>query len=379
MSERWFVAEHIFDGQVLQNDAALLLRGGSVAQVVPAAQLPADHAGMTIAGLVTPGFVDLQVNGGGGVLFNHQPSAAGISHIAAAHRGLGTVALMPTVITDAPEVLDAAVQAALDAKDAPYFAGLHIEGPHIDPAKRGTHAAAFIRPLDDTTVQGIRKLRQARVTVMITLAPEAATDDQIAMLAGMGVIVSLGHSNCTAAQAHSAFAAGASCVTHLFNAMSQMQGRAPGLAGAAIASDAFVGMICDGVHVSDEMLALALRARPRADRSFIVSDAMPTVGGPDSFLLYGQQITVQDGKLVNAEGNLAGAHTSMCQGLARLVHHAGQPLQTALRMAITVPAALVGRPDLAQITGRATTDLMILDADLAMTGTLQNAIDKRVA
>lgn len=379
MSERWIIAAQMFDGHDLQVDVALLVRDGTVVHVMPAAALPADHAGMTLAGLVTPGFVDLQVNGGGGVLFNHDPSAAGISRIAAAHHRLGTVALMPTVITDAPEVLDAAVQAAIDAKDAPYFAGLHIEGPHIDPRKRGTHAAAFVRPLDDTTVHGLRTLRLAGVAVMITLAPEAATDDQIATLSGMGVIVSLGHSDCTAARARSAFAAGASCVTHLFNAMSQMQGRAPGLSGAAIASDVYVGMICDGVHVCDDMLALALRARPRTDRSFIVSDAMPTVGGPDSFQLYGQDITLQKGRLINAEGNLAGAHTTMAQGLARLVHHVGQPLRTALRMAITTPATLINRPDLAQINGRATTDLMTLDANLELAGTLQSAIDKQVA
>ncbi|MDP5085720.1 MAG: N-acetylglucosamine-6-phosphate deacetylase [Yoonia sp.] len=379
MSEHWIVPARLFDGKDLQEGVALRVQHGIVTDVLPAADLPEKGTSLTIAGLVTPGFVDLQVNGGGGVLFNQDPNAAGIAHIAAAHYRLGTVALMPTVITDAPSVIEAAVQAALDAKAMPHFAGLHLEGPHIDPRKRGTHAAAFIRPLDDTTVQALQRLRQAGITVMITLAPEAATADQITKLAAMGVIVSLGHSNCTAAQAGQSFAAGARCVTHLFNAMSQMEGRAPGLAGAAIGSDAFVGMICDGVHVSDDMLALALRARPLADRSFLVSDAMPTVGGPDHFRLYGQDITLQNGRLINAEGNLAGAHSTMAAGLARLVTHVRQPLQTALRMGITVPANLIERPDLAQINGRAIADLMILDADLQLSGSLQSAIDKHAA
>lgn len=379
MSDHWIIPARLFDGQYLQEGAALFVQNSTVVQMMPAVDLPADCPRTPVAGLVTPGFVDLQVNGGGGVLFNDDPSAAGIRQIAAAHHRLGTVALMPTVITGAPGVLDAAVQAALDAKDAPFFAGLHIEGPHIDPRKRGTHAAAFIRPLDDTSLHALRKLRQADVAVMMTLAPEAASADQITMLAAMGVIVSLGHSNCTAGQARTAFAAGASGVTHLFNAMSQMQGRDPGLSGAAILSEAYVSMICDGVHVCDDMLALALRARPLADRSFIVSDAMPSVGGPDSFVLYGQPITLQGNKLINSEGNLAGAHVTMAQGLARLVHHAGQPLETALRMAVTIPATRINRPELARIRGRATTDLMILDAGLGLTGTLQAAIDKHVA
>lgn len=371
MDERWIVADQVFDGETLHDRTGILLAGGFVAALSPITDLPQDVQTVAINGLVTPGFVDLQVNGGGGVLFNQTPSADGIAQIAEAHRAFGTVALMPTVITDAPAVLQSAAKAALAARNTTGFAGLHIEGPHIDPQKRGTHDARYIRPMDDATLRIVEDLRAAGIPVMITLAPEAATFDQIARLAAMGAIVSLGHSNCSAADAQRAFEAGASCVTHLFNAMSQMQGRAPGLAGAAINSDVAVGLICDSVHVADDMIRLAIRARPMHDLMFLVSDAMPTVGGPDHFTLYGQDIRVQDGRLINAEGNLAGAHTTMAEGVARLVQHVGQPLETALRMAITVPANLIKAPALRQMVGRQASDIIVMDKSLSVRGNLQ--------
>lgn len=370
MVEHWIIAAQAYEQGALSTDQALKIVDGIIAGVIPAKDVPAHMETLHWSGLITPGFVDLQVNGGGGVLFNHTPAAAGIAEIAAAHHALGTAAIMPTVITDAPEVLDAATAAMLDVWGDPRIAGLHIEGPHIDPVKRGTHAAEHIRPVDRRTLDLVARLRAADMPVMITLAPEAATLDDIAHLAGMGAIVSLGHSNCDSAAAQAGFAAGAGAVTHLFNAMSQMQGRAPGLTGAAIASDAAVGMICDGVHVADEMLALALRARPDGAASFIVSDAMPTVGGPDQFQLYGQDIRLKDGRLVNAEGNLAGAHTTMAAGVERLVTKVGVPLQQALDMAIATPGNLIKSPHLAQLQGRNIQDVILLDPDLNHAGSL---------
>ena len=379
MTDGWFASDAVFDGQNLLEATAIEIRDGAVSDIAPISSLPNHTQLRHLAGLITPGFVDLQVNGGSGVLFNHEPTQVGIAKIAAAHHSLGTVAFMPTVITDAPEVLEAAADAAIAAKGMGGFAGLHIEGPHIDPHKRGTHDAQFIRPMDGATLNVVERLCSADVTVMITVAPEAITPQQITKLVRIGVIVSLGHSNCTSQTAEASFAAGATCVTHLFNAMSQMEGRAPGLTGAAIASDAYVGMICDGVHVADEMLALALRARTAKDRSFIVSDAMPTVGGPDRFDLYGQEIRLIEGKLVNAEGNLAGAHTTMADGVARLVQHVGLDAETALRMAITTPANLLKSPYLAQLTGRKLCDVIVLDEQLQFIGDLQSAIDNQAA
>lgn len=361
MGDYWLAPRRIFTDGVLLADRALRISAGRVAQIAPRAQVRGDAPLRVIDGTISPGFVDVQVNGGGGVLLNTAPDLAGISAIIAAHRRFGTAALMPTLITDAPQIMARAVQAAHAAKGLRGFAGLHLEGPHIAAARRGTHAAAHIRPLDDATIAQVASLRAAGIAVMITLAPEQVQGAQIRALDQMGAIVALGHSDATAAQAVAAFDAGARAVTHLFNAMSQMQGRAPGLVGAALNCAARISIICDGVHVADQMVALALRACGPMAQMMLVSDAMPTVGGPDHFDLYGARIQLQDGRLINADGNLAGAHCTMASGVARLVGQVGAQLDCALRMAITTPAALLGAPELAQITTRALDDLIVLD------------------
>ena len=366
MRESWLLPAQLFEDGLLQQGRALCVVDGTVTAICDVADVPQDQPQQAVPGVLTPGFVDLQVNGGGGVLFNHAPDRSAIAAIIAAHRQFGTTALMPTVITDAPHILTQAAQAALAARDMKGFAGLHIEGPHIAGTRRGTHSAAHIRPLDDTTMQIVQTLRAAGIKVMLTLAPEVVTPAQITALVALGVIVALGHSDATEQQANDAFAAGAGAVTHLFNAMSQMQGRAPGLAGAAINSDAYVGIICDGVHVADTMIALACRARPVAGRMFLVSDAMPTVGGPDQFDLYGQTITLRGDRLVNADGNLAGAHCTMLSGVQHLTSTLGLPLEQALQMAITAPCALIGAAHLASVQGRALADLWLLDANLML-------------
>lgn len=368
---QWLCPDQVFDGQRMCEGMAVGFAGGVVRAVVPLGDAPAGVR--RIGGLVTPGYLDLQVNGGGGVLLNNDPSVAGIAAIAAAHRRLGSVGVMPTVITDTPQVLAAAVAAAVAAKGT---LGLHIEGPHISLARRGTHAAAHVRALDDVTLAHVARLRQAGVAVMITLAPEAVQAGQITQLVAMGAIVSLGHSDATAEAVQAALAEGARCFTHLFNAMSPMLGRAAGMTGVAINSDAYCGMICDGHHVADAMLGLAIRARPVPERCFLVSDAMATVGGPDRFHLYGQEIRLEGGKLVNAEGALAGAHTTMAEGVARLVRHVGLTAEAALRMAVTVPAEVIGRPDLAQISGRDAADLLVLGPDMMPTGTCADQLSR---
>lgn len=354
----WIAPDRVFDGERLRSGLAVRIDGGRVTDFAP---LRADMSADRLPGLLTPGFVDLQVNGGGGVLLNLDPTVAGMDAIAAAHRRLGTVALLPTLITDAPEVLDRVTEAAIAACGRPGVIGLHVEGPHISVARRGTHAAKFVRPLDERTFAAMRRLREAKVPVLLTLAPETVAPGQIAALAEMGVVVSLGHSDATAEQARAALAEGARTFTHLFNAMSPLTHRAPGLVGAALNSRVPVGLICDGIHVVDEVLALSLRCRPEPDLFYIVSDAMPTVGGPDRFRLYDMELRVEDGRLLNLEGNLAGAHVTMAESVARLVGSVGLAAEAALRMAVTVPARLMGRPDLASLEGREVADLLLLD------------------
>ena len=317
--------------------------------------------------LMMPACTDLQVNGGGGVMLNTDPTPDGMRAIRDAHARLGTGAILPTVITDTPEVLDAAAAAAIACRGEPGLMGLHIEGPHLNPARHGTHDAALFRPLDGRTMDLLARLRGAGVPVLLTLAPEVNDPALIAQAAGTGVVVSTGHSAATAAQARDALAQGVTMFTHLYNAMPPMLSRDPGIVGAAILSDAWCGMIADGIHVNWDMLRIAIAARPRPDRCFLVSDAMATVGGPDHFSLYGAEIRVRDGALVNAAGALAGAHIDMVTSLANLHRHAGVALDLAVAMATDHPRAAMNLPPLRIAPGTPLSQLIALDADLNLT------------
>lgn len=344
----------------LARGMALEIKGGRVAAVRP--RRAADAPDFTPR-LLTPGLVDLQVNGGGGAMMNGDATPEGLSRILAAHRGLGTTRLLATVITDAPETLTRAVDLACDMFGEPGLLGLHIEGPHINPAKRGTHDARFIRPPDAVTWAALGKLRARGVPTMVTLAPEMVAEDDLRAMVDLGVIVSLGHSAADAATAKRAFALGARCVTHLYNAMPPMLSRAPGLLGAALAGDAWCGIIADGIHVDFDMVSIALRGRPRPDRCFLVSDAMATVGGPDNFNLYGKTIKARGGRLVNDEGALAGAHVDLATCLRNVVTRVGLKLEQALPMAIDAPLAAMRLPP-PKLEGAPLLDLRAFDADM---------------
>ncbi|CUH51421.1 N-acetylglucosamine-6-phosphate deacetylase [Shimia marina] len=369
MTPQWIAPDLLFDGTTLRAGQALRIAEDVVQEVAPAPQ-----SAQPLAGILTPGYVDLQVNGGGGALLNGTPTRATIATMADAHRRHGTVAILPTVITDRAEVLEDAANAMIAAEGMNGVIGLHIEGPHISEPRKGTHEARFIRPLDDRTMAVVTHLRDIDIPVMITLAPESATLDQISALAKTGAVVSLGHTDATAAQVNAAIAAGASCATHLFNAMSPMTSRAPGAVGAIINSTVFAGIIADGYHVDDSMVGLTIRARPEPDRMMLVSDSMPTIGGPDHFTLYGHDVTLRDGRLINREGTLAGAHITQARGVQRLIHNIGLSPEAALRMAITTPATCIGRPDLATPVGRPLADLLVLDTDYGLRHTLAETI-----
>jgi N-acetylglucosamine-6-phosphate deacetylase len=375
----WLLPDALYDGTQLRCGAALGIARGRSRQVAEAASLTPDAPRRRIAGTLTPGFLDLQVNGGGDALLNNDPSPAALHTMAAAHRRFGTVGMLPTVITDAPEVLARAVEAVLAAKGGRGLLGLHIEGPHLSLPRRGTHAAQWIRPFEQATLDHIRRLRAAGIFVKITVAPEAVTPAQVAEIFATGTVVSIGHSDATANDVRALLAAGASSFTHLFNAMSPMQSRAPGVTGACINSTAYAGIICDGIHVADEMVGLAIRARPQPGRMFLVSDAMSTVGGSDRLTLYGQEVRLKNGRLMNAEGALAGAHVTMAEGLHRLIAVVGTTPDTALDMAVAAPARLIGRPELASPEDRDLADILCLDADWSLTGTLAARLEAKPA
>lgn len=334
----------------------LVIDGGRLLRIGPRRDEPARQVALAL-----PLLSDLQVNGGGGVMLNDRPTVDGLRAIAAAHRSLGTGDILATVITDAPEVADAAADAVLQCHGQTGILGLHIEGPHLSPERRGTHAARHLRPLDRRTVDLVERLRGHGVPVMITLAPERADPALLAALVASGAVVSAGHSSASASEARQAFAAGVGCVTHLYNAMTPMGSRNPGLLGAAIDSEIPCGVICDGIHVSWTMLRLALRARPRPGLCFAVSDAMATVGGPDSFRLYGQRIVQQGGRLVNAEGALAGAHVSLRDCLLNLIAHVGLPWAEAVAMVTDLPRRLMGLAPRRIAEGMDKSELLLVD------------------
>ena len=364
MAEHWLLPTRLFDGQTLHSGMAACVENGVITRLATKAP-----AGATVLnGTLCPGFFDIQINGGGGVLFNTSPHREGLAAIAKAHHNIGTRHWLPTVITDAPEVLEAAVNAVLECFGDYGIAGIHIEGPHIALARKGTHKPSFIRPLDARTIAQLKRLRARNIPVLLTLAPEAATPAQVAEITAMGVTVSLGHTNATAAEAEALLAAGATLFTHLFNAMSQMENRAPGVVGAAINSRAYTSIIADGQHVDPSMLALACRARPVANRMILVTDAMPTVGGPDHFELYGGTVFLKDGRLINPQGTLAGAHTTIMDGIATL-QNVGISLEDALQMATSNPAALMGlEAQVGGLVGAAFEDTLLLGEDRTPVG-----------
>ena len=354
----------VFHNGDLLADKVVHVSAGRITQIE--SRPDADIAnGQHIPGILSPGLVDLQVNGGGGVLFNSAPSPDGLRQIIAAHRSLGTARLLPTVITDRKEVLEQAVEAVISAWGMPGVAGIHIEGPHIAPAGRGAHALEYVRPLDAETITMVARLRSRYIPTLITLAPEAADAAQIAALAETGAVVSLGHSDASFAAACAALDAGATCFTHLFNAMSQMSGRDPGMVGAALHSTAYAGFICDGHHVSDTMVKIAYAAKRCPERLFLVSDAMPTVGGPRVFDLYGNTVSLQDGKLINNSGTLAGAHISMAQSVQRLVSVLNIEPAVALRMAIDTPGQLMKSDSFSSCIGESNDDCLVWTRDLS--------------
>jgi N-acetylglucosamine-6-phosphate deacetylase len=293
--------------------------------------------------LLLPGFIDVQVNGGGGVLFNDDPSVESIRAIGAAHRRFGTTGFLPTLISDEPDTIGraiAAVQSALDA-GVPGVLGVHIEGPFLNSARRGVHDSRYMRVLDASSVPLLGRLKGGRT--LLTLAPEMTTPGLIAALTAQGILVSAGHSEASFAQTMAAIASGLRGFTHLFNAMARFEPRAPGIVGAALYdANTWCGIIVDGHHVDPVVLKLALRCKSHA-RFMLVTDGMPAVGSADStFLLQGRAIRVIDGVCRDEHGVLAGTALDMAGALRNAVSLLGLDLPSAARMASEYPAEFLG-------------------------------------
>ena len=338
-------AGHVFDGEYLHDDAAVIVEADRVAAVVRRREIP---AAMPVCELsehawLAPGFVDIQVNGGGDVLFNDARTPDILRTIVAAHRRFGTTALMPTLISDTPAKMMAAI-AAVEALVGvePAVIGIHLEGPFLSPEKAGVHdVRAIRRPTSDDLA--LLTARRPGVT-LVTLAPENVPEGFIAKLTAAGVRVALGHSMATHAQTCAAMAAGMTGFTHLFNAMRPLEAREPGPVGAALDSHgAWYGLIVDDIHVAPASLRLALRG---AGRPILVTDAMPPVGGArSSFVLNGEEIFVRDGRCARQDGTLAGACLDMATAVRNCVRVLRISLTDALRLASAHPASFLGLGD----------------------------------
>jgi N-acetylglucosamine-6-phosphate deacetylase len=296
--------------------------------------------------LLLPGFIDTQVNGGGGVLFNDDPSIETIRRIAAAHRKFGTTGFLPTLISDDLAKVKRAIEAVAAAVEegVPGVLGIHIEGPFLSPARKGVHDAAKFRTLDEEAFALLTSLKTAKT--LVTLAPEMTTPEMIARLAGAGVIVAAGHTNASYDVMREALRRGATGFTHLFNAMSQLTGREPGVVGAAL-SDAgsYCGIIVDGRHVHPDVLKLALRCKPH-DRFMLVTDAWSNVGTDIiTFKLQGATITVKDGVCMDENGTLAGSAMDMSRAVRNAMDLLGLDLHGAVTMASRAPASFLGLAD----------------------------------
>ncbi len=358
------VATTVFDGDECHRDAAVVVEGSKILGVVPRHELPASFLAkiLPVGVWLAPGFIDCQVNGGGGVLFNDEPTVDGIAAIGRAHRKFGTTSLLPTLITDTQDKM----RAALDAADRAAavnasVAGIHIEGPFISPEKPGVHNPALIRLPTEQDLEFLTAPRKG--VTLVTLAPERMPAGFIAKLVSAGVRVSLGHSMATYGETKAALAEGLTGFTHLFNAMRQLSSRDPGPVATALETpDAWFGMIVDGVHADPAMLRLALRG---AAHPMLVTDAMPPVGGSTpAFTLHGQEIAVQGGRCVRADGTLAGATLDMASAVRNCVELLGVPLTRALRFASAEPAKFLGLDaSLGRLAPGYRADLVAFDPD----------------
>jgi N-acetylglucosamine-6-phosphate deacetylase len=371
----------LVNGRVLRENRlvegrCVLLADGRILDIVAPSERRARRAERRDLGgqLLLPGFIDSQVNGGGGVLFNDAPSVESIRAIGRAHRRFGTTGFLPTLISTDLDIMARAIAAVRGAIEAgvPGVLGIHIEGPYLSLARKGVHDPAKLRELDASALGLLTSLRGGRT--LVTLAPEVTTPQIIEKLVAAGVVVSAGHTNATYAEISIALRHGLTGFTHLFNAMSQLTGREPGAVGAALEDPtSWCGIIVDGAHTDPVVLRIALRCKPH-DRFMLVTDAMPSVGtNNDSFELQGRRITVSGSTCLDEDGRLAGSNIDMATCVRNAISMLGLSLPEAVRMASQGPAEFLG---LAHDTGRIAPGLR---ADLVLADEGLNVLETWIA
>jgi N-acetylglucosamine-6-phosphate deacetylase len=361
------LARQLFDGisPTGITDQIIELADGKIASIHPATDVDLADPSLLSAEIVAPGFIDIQINGAGGVQFNFAPSVATLDQIASGARQGGTAHILPTFITEAGTAYQTAITAAKQAIEAsvPGILGLHLEGPFLSPERPGIHDPQAIRPITPEDIAALTA--DFPGPLLLTLAPEQLPAGALATLSKAGVVVFAGHSAATSFVMAEAEQQGLRGTTHLFNAMSQITAREPGVVGAVLASSAlFAGIIADGQHVAVENLRIAARLMP--DRLCLVTDAMLTLASDtDQFTLNGQQILLQEERLTNAAGALAGAHIAMDESLRNMVKFTQLPLAAVFKMASLNPARALGlQHELGLIQPGYRASLSLLRADL---------------
>lgn len=378
MKPQIIAAARLFDGRRFWEHQSLVIEGGTITALLPQAEAPKPDLRLE-SGLLTPAFLDLQVNGGGGIAVGAETNLESLRALCATHQRLGATGIFPTLISDSPAVTQRVIAAAVKAEAArlPGFLGLHLEGPHLDPARKGAHPAQHLRPMGESDLALLLAAKAQLRHLIVTLAPEAARPEQIATLTHAGVIVSLGHSGGDGTGAEAALAAGAQMVTHLFNAMAPFSARAPGLAGLALSAPVYTSLIGDGVHVAAPLLRLMAKAK--GAKAILVSDAMALTGTAKSEMnLAGRVIRRQGARLTLEDGTLAGAVLSQAEALAQMIQKAGVPPAAALAMASANPAALLHRQDLGRLRPGARADLLLLDDNFTLRRRWQGGVEAAI-
>jgi len=348
---------------------SLIIDGGIITELRKTTELPDGIERVSLGGkILMPGFIDVQVNGGGGVLFNDDPTVDGIKKIAAAHRKFGTTGLLPTLISDDLAVVDKAMRAVEQAieEGVPGILGIHIEGPFLNVVKKGVHDAGKFRAIDEEAFTLLTSLK--RGITHVTIAPEKTTPEMIKRLTDAGVILSAGHTGATYEETRAALQAGMRGFTHLYNAMTGLESRAPGVVGAALESrTAFAGIIVDGFHVHKAALNVALHAKG-TDHLMLVTDAMPSVGAKDkNFTLQGRAVTVTGGRCTAQDGTLAGSDLDMASAVRNTHRMLGLPVEAAAKMASASPAAFLRIDhEVGHIRAGQRADLVALDDDITV-------------
>jgi N-acetylglucosamine-6-phosphate deacetylase len=361
------IADRVFDGRRWHDHAAVLIENGRIRGIAGTAEVPNSwpRRRLPAGTLLAPGFIDLQVNGGGGMLLNDSPTAETMLAIARAHRRYGTTACLPTMITDTRDRMRSAIAAARDAVGRDGVLGVHLEGPFISPARPGIHRKDLIAEASEGDLEWLLELAGVGRSI-VTLAPECVPAGFVKRLAAAGIRISVGHSEANAETVSRAADDGLTGLTHLFNAMPTMTARAPGPVGVALADRRLIAsLIVDGLHV-DPIVVRAAFAAKGAEGIALVTDAMPTVGATDAqFSLMGRTISLAEGRLVDEGGTLAGAHLDMASAVRNAVTLADVTLEDALRSASVTPATFLGLADeRGALTPGARADLVALSRDL---------------